>query len=100
MMVGDNMEDISVMLSNQRKYRNLKLNINSIITNLNKAIESLEIPSDRIGNYYNIDNISIDKGKLKNLRQDLINKKNYLENVVLVEINNQLNELSNNIESM
>lgn len=94
------MDDISVMLSDQRKYRNLKSNINSIISNLNNAIENLETPSDRIDNYYNIDSISIDKGKLKELRQDLINRRNYLKNIVLVEINKELNELSNNIESM
>lgn len=94
------MDDVSVMLSNQRKYRNLKSNINSIISNLNSAIENLETPSDRIDNYYNIDSISVDKGKLKELRQDLINRRNYLKNIVLVEINKELNELSNNIESM
>ena len=94
------MDDISVMLSNQRKYRNLKANINSIITKLNNAIENLETPCDRIDNYYNIDSISVDKGNLKNLRQDLINRRNYLKNIVLVEINKELNELSNSIESM
>ena len=94
------MDDISVMLSDQRKYRNLKSNINSIISNLNRAIENLETPSDRIDNYYSIDSISIDKGKLKELRQDLINRRNYLKNIVLVEISKELNELSNNIESM
>lgn len=94
------MDDISVMLSSQRKYRNLKSNINSIISNLNSAIENLETPSDRIDNYYNIDSISIDQGKLKSIRQDLINRRNYLKNIVLVEINKELNELSNSIESM
>jgi len=94
------MDDISVMLSDQRKYRNLKSNINSIISNLNSAIENLEIPSDKIDNYYNIDSMGIDKGKLKELRQDLINRRNYLKNIVLVEINKELKELSENIESM
>lgn len=94
------MDDISVMLSDQRKYRNLKSNINSIISNLNSAIENLETPSDKIDNYYNIDAMSIDKGKLKELRQDLINRRNYLKNIVLVEINKELKELSENIESM
>ena len=94
------MDDVSVMLSDQRKYRNLRSNVNSIISNLNSAIESLETPSDRIDNYYNIDAIGIDKGKLKELRQDLINRRNYLKNIVLVEINKELNELSKNIESM
>lgn len=94
------MDDLSTMLSNQRKYKNLRSNINSIISNLNSAIENLEIPSDRIDNHYNIDSISVDQGKLKTLRQDLINRRNYLKNIVLVEINKELNDLSNSIESM
>ena len=94
------MDDLSVMLSNQRNYKNLSYNINLIINNLNDAIEKLEIPSDKIDNYYNIDSVSIDKGKLKSVRQNLINKRDYLKNIVLVEINRELNELNNNIESM
>ncbi len=94
------MDDLSTMLSNQRKYKNLRSNINSIINSLNNAIENLETPSDRIDNYYSIDSISADQGKLKALRQDLINRRNYLKNIVLVEINKELNELSNSIESM
>ena len=94
------MDDLSIMLSNQRKYKNLRSNINLVISNLNKAIENLEIPSDRIDNYYNIDSMSVDQGKLKVFRQDLINRRNYLKNIVLVEINKELNDLSNSIESM
>ena len=94
------MDDLNTMLSNQRKYRNLRYNVNCIINSLNNAIENLEIPSDKIDNYYNIDSISVDQGKLKELRQDLINRRNYLRNIVLYEINKELNELSNSIESM
>lgn len=94
------MDDLSIMLSNQRNYKNLSYNINLIINNLNSAIEKLEIPSDKIDNYYNIDSVSIDEGKLKTVRQNLINKRDYLRNIVLVEINRELNELNNNIESM
>lgn len=94
------MDDLSIMLSNQRNYKNLSYNINLIINNLNSAIEKLEIPSEKIDNYYNIDSVSIDEGKLKTVRQNLINKRDYLRNIVLVEIDRELNELNNNIESM
>lgn len=94
------MDDLSIMLSNQRNYNNLSYNINLIINNLNSAIEKLEIPSEKIDNYYNIDSVSIDEGKLKTVRQNLINKRDYLRSIVLVEINRELDELNNNIESM
>lgn len=94
------MDDLSVMLSNRRKYRNLRANINLIINELNKAIENLEIPSSKISSLYNIDSISIDEGKINSVRQDLINRRNYLKNIVLVQINREINELNQNIESM
>lgn len=94
------MDDLSVMLSDKRKYKNLKSNINLIINELNKAIENLEIPSNKISNLYNINSSSIDNGKISFVRQDLINRRNYLKNIVLVQINKEINELDNNIESM
>lgn len=94
------MNDLNSMLSDKRKYKNLKSNINLIISELNKAIENLEIPSNKIGNSYNINSSSIDNGKISSVRQDLINRRNYLKNIVLVQINKEINELDNNIESM
>lgn len=94
------MDDISVMLNKKANYENLKYNLDVIISNLNKSIESLETPSDTIDNYYNIDSISIDKGKLKELRQDLINRRYYLQNTVRVEIKKEIEKLSKNIEGM
>lgn len=94
------MNDLNSMLSDKRKYKNLKSNINLIINELNKAIENLEIPSNKISNLYNINSSSIDNGKISSVRQDLINRRNYLKNIVLVQINKEINELDNNIESM
>lgn len=94
------MDDISTMLNDKRKYQNLKYNINLIIEKLDSVIESLDTPSDKIDQLYNIDSISIDGSKLYSVRQNLINKKNYLKNIVLVEINNELNNLTNGIEGM
>ena len=94
------MNDLNSMLSDKRKYKNLKSNINLIISELNKAIENLEIPYNKISNLYNINSSSIDNGKISSVRQDLINRRNYLKNIVLVQINKEINELDNNIESM
>ena len=94
------MNDLNSMLSDKRKYKNLKSNINLIVSELNKAIENLEISSNKIGNSYSINSSSIDNGKISSVRQDLINRRNYLKNIVLVQINKEINELDNNIESM
>ena len=94
------MDDLSMMLSDKKKYKNLKTNINLIINQLNSAIENLEISSNDIKNMYNIDTISIDEKKLFAVRQDLINRKNFLKNIVMVELNKELNEIEDNIESM
>lgn len=94
------MDDLSVMLSNKRKYKNLKSNINLIIGELNNAIENLEIPSNKINNLYSIDSTSADNGKINSVRQDLIDRRNYLKNIVLVQINKEIRELNQNIESM
>lgn len=94
------MDDLSVMLSNKRKYKNLKSNINLIIGELNNAIENLEIPSNKINNLYSIDSTSVDNGKINSVRQDLIDRRNYLKNIVLVQINKEIRELNQNIESM
>lgn len=89
-----------MLLNERNNYMNLNYNINLIINNLNSSIENLEIPSDKIDNYYNIDSLGVDEGKLKKTRQELMNSRDYLKNVVLYEINKHLNELSNDIESM
>ena len=93
----DNIEDL---LSKNRKYKNLKSNINTIISKLNSAIENLETPATRIKNIYNIDSISIDENRINSIRQKLIDKRNYLKNNVLYSINKELNELEENIEGM
>ena len=94
------MDNVDELLSNKRKYKNLKSNINSIINKLNNSIENLEIPSNRIKNIYNIDSLSIDVGKLNSVREDLIARRNYLKNNVLYKINEELKEIEEKLESV
>ena len=93
------MDNVEELLTKKRKYENLKSNINSIINKLTSAIENLEIPANRIKNSYNIDSNSIDENKINGVRQNLINKKNYLVNTVLYAINKDLKEIKEKIES-
>lgn len=97
---GDIMESVEELLTKKRKYENLKANINSIINKLTSAIENLETPVNRIKNSYSIDSISIDENKINDVRQNLINKKNYLVNNVLYTINKNLKEIKEKIESV
>lgn len=93
------MNNVDELLSKKRKYKNLKSNINLIISKLNSSIENLEVPSNEIKKIYNVDSISIDEGALNSVREKLTNKKNYLRNNVLYAINKELNKVEQEIES-
>ena len=93
------MDNVDELLSKKRKYKNLKSNINLIISKLNSSIENLEVPSNEIKKIYNVDSISIDEGALNSVREKLTNKKNYLRNNILYAINKELNKVEQEIES-
>lgn len=88
------MGDTNKLLNDKRKYLLLKNNLELVISEMNKCIENLEIPSNKIGLLYSIDSVSIDKGKLSVIRQNLINKRNYLKYTVLEEIRRELKEIN------
>ncbi len=88
------MGDTNKLLNDKRKYLLLKNNLELIIGEMNKCIENLEIPSNKIGLLYSIDSVSIDKGKLSVIRQNLINKRNYLKYTVLEEVRKELKEIN------
>lgn len=94
------MTDLSLILKDKRNYKNLKSNIKTIINYLNNAIENLDVPSSRINSYYSVDSVGIDRGKINLVKQELIKKRNYLKNIVLVELNKELQEIEDNIEGM
>lgn len=86
--------DMSKLVDDKRKLLDLKTNIENIIRYLNETIESLETPSSRIKDLYNIDSASIDCGRINVIRQDLINRKNYLNNVVLIELDQNIKKIN------
>ena len=88
------MGDTNKLLNDKRKYLLLKNNLELIIGEMNKCIENLEIPSNKIGLLYSIDSVYIDKGKLSVIRQNLINKRNYLKYTVLEEVRKELKEIN------
>lgn len=88
------MGDKNKLLNDKRKYLLLKNNLELIIGEMNKCIENLEIPSNKIGLLYNIDSISIDKGKLSSIRQNLINRRNYLKYTILEEVKRELKSIN------
>ena len=94
------MDDIDQILSSKKKYENLEKNVKLIIKNLDQAIEKLEIPTNKIKSFYNIDFVSVDEGKLSLIRQNLINKRDYLKNYILEELEGNLKEIKTSIEGM
>ncbi len=88
------MGDKNKLLNDKRKYLLLKNNLELIIGEMNKCIENLEIPSNKIGLLYSIDSVSIDKGKLSSIRQNLINRRNYLKYTILEEVKKELKSIN------
>lgn len=83
------MDNLSV---EKAKYERLKTKVKYMIKYLNNCIEKLQVPALKIDDYYNIDNISIDEKNLTNIRDNYISRRNYLNNTVLVEIENKIKE--------
>ncbi len=94
------MNDVSKILSDKKKYANLKYNVNLIINYLNNIIDALEVPSQKLKDIYTVDSKAIDDEETSSIRQDLISRKKYLENTILVEINKELKDIDNSIEGM
>lgn len=88
------MGDKNKLLNDKRKYLLLKNNLELIIGEMNKCIENLEIPSNKIGLLYSIDSVSIDKGKLSSMRQNLINRRDYLKYTILEEVKKELKSIN------
>ncbi len=88
------MGDKNKLLNDKRKYLLLKNNLELIIGEMNKCIENLEIPSNKIGLLYSIDSVSIDKGKLSSIRQNLINRRDYLKYTILEEVKKELKSIN------
>ena len=94
------MNDVSKILNDKKKYANLKYNVNQIINYLNNIIDALEVPSQKLKDIYTVDSKAIDDEETSSIRQDLISRKKYLENTILVEINKELKDIDNSIEGM
>lgn len=86
--------NIEELIADKRQYTLLKDDVETMINRLNNCIKYLETPANTIASTYTIDNVAIDKGKIKTIRQDLISKRNFLSNEVLVEINLKIKEIS------
>lgn len=86
--------NIEELVADKRQYTLLKDDVENMINRLNNCIKYLETPANTIASAYTIDNVSVDKGNLKTIRQNLINKRNFLLNEVLVEINLKIKEIS------
>ena len=94
------MDGISGLLSERRRYVTLRNNVNQIIQKLNVAITNLDIPGDQIKNLYNIDYISIDKGNINKIRENLTTRRNNLKTTILNQINREIRRIDDLIEGM
>lgn len=81
----------------KRRYENLKNDINDIVLRLNNAIAGLDYPILNLENSFKIDNYSQGAEKLKKIKIDLENRKNYLSSEVMNSINGSISHINEEI---
>lgn len=90
---------ISDLYGLKSKYESLRDSVNSAISSVNVVIENLLLPSDNIGKAYQKNETPIDNNLVKNARNNLIAKRDNLNNKVLPAINAKINEIKGSIEA-
>ncbi|MEG2283423.1 MAG: hypothetical protein RSB99_02210 [Bacilli bacterium] len=85
------------LISNRNQIMALKEQVNLVLINLNQSISSVEPASNKIGTYFNIDATSADNGKLLNLKNTLIAKRDHITNAVLPAIQGTIGSINQQI---
>lgn len=71
---------------NAQRYEVLKENVNNVIYYLNKSIQALDNIDEVLDKSYNINDSSVRNIGVESLRNDLINRVDYLKNTIIPSI--------------
>lgn len=80
------------------RYESFKNDVNEIIGELNKAIQSLDSIVNRFENSFVIDDNRADNNKLTEFYNSLVKQKNFLLNTCIPSINNKIFRIKAAIE--
>ena len=86
-----NIEELKTKI---RLLENLENNLSSIAAKIDTSASYLDLPSKKISEYYNIDGDPIDNNKLATIKNDLTNKKEYINNVIIPSISNKVKDMN------
>lgn len=76
-----------------REYENFKGEVESMIRELEKAIESIEKSKNNIGCTFTINDFKADNNKITELYNSLVDQRNYLQNSCIPSINSKINDI-------
>jgi|GEM_PF-4089366 len=93
------MDRLAELQSELSKYYNLKNSVGTIVIPLSKAIDTIEIASNKIGENYLIDSNPADSNKVIADKERLIEKKNFLVSSVNPAIDIQIARIKREIEA-
>lgn len=87
--------DLLVQLS---KYESFKYNVSKMLVEVDKGINALETPKDKIEVYYTIDDTRADNNKLTDIYNRLITQRKFLNDVCLPDIEEKIRSIKRAIE--
>lgn len=99
-------EDIQAKIEYDRlsaeyaRFTNLKNQLYSVKRYLNESVKDLDAVSNKVINGYSIDSVSGDKGFLDQTKKKVKSIYNYLDDVIIPNINSNLNDISDAIEKL
>lgn len=87
------------LYSKKNSYINLRDKINDVLGSLNSGISSLEQPSSNIGVFYAINGQSADLNIIRNKKNELLNKRDYITQNVIPAINDKISNIEADIRN-
>ena len=85
------------LMKKRREYYRLLDNVKELTVSLSASYNDME-DAINIGEYFTIDEMAADNGKIKKVRETVDSSRDYLNNTVIPAIVSKINQLSNDIE--
>lgn len=94
------MDELEKLRRDKNQSYDLKSSLNSIIKKLNQAITDLDVAILNIQKYYTVNDNGVGCSELKDTRSQLIHRRNYIQNVILPELNQSIQKMRQQIETL
>ncbi len=87
------------LYSKKSSYINLRDRVSDVVGSLNSSISSLEQPSSNIGVFYAINGQSADQNMINNNKNNLLSKRDYINQNVIPAINDKISDIETDIRN-